>query len=149
MLSVASKDGPDGRIQLHASTVVIDGEALAFVGPSGVGKSGHALELMSRGARLLADDITWFEAAETAVIASCPPTLSGRIEARGIGILNAPPALPAPLVLIVDLGTPEVERIPLRRTTKILGRSIPVLHNPDTPHFIAAILQYISQGRAD
>ena len=147
MLSVVPKNGPDGRLQLHASTIVISNQAVAFVGPSGSGKSGHALEMVARGARLLADDITWFEAKETAIMASCPPSLSGQIEARGLGILNAEPAPPAPLSLIVDLGTPEQDRLPPRRTTQILQQSIPLLHKSDTPHFIASIIHYIAHGR--
>lgn len=149
MLSVTPKDGPDGRLQLHASTVVFTGKAIAFVGPSGSGKSGHALALLSHGATLLADDITWLHATPNALIATCPSALSGRIEARGVGILNAVPAPPAPLALIVDLGTPEHDRLPPFRTVDLLGRSIAILHNPDTPHFVAAIMQYMSQGRAE
>lgn len=149
MLSVTPKDGPDGRLQLHASTVVISRKAVAFVGPSGSGKSGHALEMMTHGATLLADDITWFETAKTGVNASCPPTLSGQVEARGIGILNATPAPPTLLALIVDLGTPETDRLPPRRTTQILGHDIPLIHKSDSPHFIASILHYIANGRVE
>lgn len=41
----------------HASAVVRDGEAIAFLGPSRAGKTSLALELCRRGARFLADDV--------------------------------------------------------------------------------------------
>lgn len=148
MLSEAPKRGPDGRLQLHASTVVLNGCAVAFTGPSGSGKSGHALAMMSRGAVLLADDVTWLQGTSGAVMAHCPPPLSGRIEARGVGILKASPAPPAPLKLIVDLGTPEVDRLPPHRTLDVLGHDICLLHKPATASFVDAILQYMMQGRS-
>lgn len=43
---------------LHASAAVIDGEAVAFVGNSGVGKSTIAAALMRQGHLVLADDVT-------------------------------------------------------------------------------------------
>lgn len=41
---------------MHASGVVLDGEAVLFVGPSGVGKSSLAAALLRRGGSLLSDD---------------------------------------------------------------------------------------------
>ncbi len=41
----------------HASAVVLDGRAFAFVGPSGAGKTSLALALCARGAHFLADDV--------------------------------------------------------------------------------------------
>lgn len=149
MLSVAPKNGPDGQLQLHASTVVIGGKAIAFTGPSGAGKSGHALACLSRGATLLADDITWLEATHDALIAHCPPSISGRIEAWGIGILKAKPAGSTPLHLIVDLGTPQIDRLPRPKTVHFLGHDIPVFHNAKSPHFVDAILHYILEGSAE
>lgn len=45
-----------GRLVLHASAVAIDGEAVAFIGPSGMGKSSLAAGYVQHGAALLADD---------------------------------------------------------------------------------------------
>lgn len=147
MLSVAPKQGPDGQLLLHASTVTINGRAVLFAGPSGVGKSSHALALMSLGATLLADDITWITRAPAGLMAQCPPALSGKIEARGVGILNAVPAAPTQIGLIVDLGTPETERLPSHREITLLDRQIAVLHNSETPYFKDAVLQYMLHGR--
>lgn len=147
MLSVAPKEGPDGQLQLHATTVVIEGRAVALAGPAGVGKSGLALNLMAFGAKLLADDITWFSLKNSQLIASCPPALSGRIEARGLGILSAPTAPPSPLAVLVDLGTPEKDRLPPERSTMLLGQKIPLLYTPVTPYFAPMILRYMQGGR--
>lgn len=149
MLSVLPKNGPDGRLQLHASTVVINQKAVAFLGPSGVGKSSHALALMALGAQLLADDITWLAASNEGLIASGPPTLHGRIEAWGVGILNADPAPATLLHLLVDLGTPEGERIPEPKTVTLLGHDVTLFHTPETSSFIDAIAQYMKMGRVD
>lgn len=149
MLSEPPKNGPDGRLQLHASTVVIDGKAVAVTGPAGSGKSGTALALMSRGATLLADDITWLETQGERLIALCPPTLANCIEARGVGILRANSAPATELQLIVDLGVVETERLPQRRKTTLLGHEIAVLHTPETCHFPDAIMHYMKHGRAD
>lgn len=46
-----------GRFVLHASAVEIGGEAVAFVGPKGQGKSSLAAALYARGHALVADDI--------------------------------------------------------------------------------------------
>ena len=149
MLSAPPKDGPDGRLQLHASTVVIEGRAAAITGPAGSGKTGLALSLMALGAGLLADDITWLRRDGDEIIASCPPQLSGLIEARGVGILKAPPAPPAPLSLVIDLGTAEDDRIPPRRTIPLFGQQVPLLHNPATGYFAPMILRYMKGGRSD
>ncbi|MEJ6638968.1 MAG: HPr kinase/phosphatase C-terminal domain-containing protein [Octadecabacter sp.] len=149
MLSVAPTYGSDGRLQLHASTVVVNGKAVAFVGPSGSGKSSHALMCMARGAQLLADDITWLERANCSLIALCPATIAGQIEARGIGILNAPAHDPVPLALIVDLGIVEIVRLPEPRLITLLGHDIAVVHRTDSSSFVDAIVQYMMHGKAD
>jgi hypothetical protein len=45
-----------GVVCLHASAIVADGCAVAFVGPKGAGKSTVAAALAVRGARVIADD---------------------------------------------------------------------------------------------
>lgn len=47
-----------GRFVLHASTVAIDGQAVAFFGPSGRGKSTLTAALTRAGHPLIADDMT-------------------------------------------------------------------------------------------
>lgn len=46
-----------GLIPLHANAIVVQGEAVAFAGPTGAGKSTLAAYFLSRGHQLLCDDI--------------------------------------------------------------------------------------------
>ena len=64
---------------LHASAVEVDGQAIAFTAPSGVGKTSLALRMVLTGARLMADDHVALEAAEGGVRAYA-----------GAGIANVP-----------------------------------------------------------
>lgn len=147
MLSDPPKIGPDGQLQLHASTVVFNGKAVAICGPSGSGKSAIALELIALNGSLLADDITWLDETPNGLIASCPPSISGQIEARGVGILNASPSGPTPLHLVVDLGTIEPDRLPDPKSVTLLGHKIALLHTPATRHFAHVIAHYMLHGR--
>ncbi len=53
----------------HASAVVLDGHAIALMGPSGAGKTSVALELCRLGADFLADDVLALEIGEGALLA--------------------------------------------------------------------------------
>jgi HPr kinase/phosphorylase len=141
---------PDGAPEtLHATCVALDGRAVLILGPSGSGKSSLALDLMALGARLVADDRTIVTPGPDAPIATCPPAIRGRIEARGIGILSADPAPATPVALVVDLGQPEPDRLPPRRTRILAGHPVPLVQNPGTGPFAAAILLYLRHGRID
>lgn len=136
-----------GGIIVHASCVALDGRGLLILGPSGSGKSALALALMAYGARLVADDRTILTALDDRLIATCPPALSGLIEARGVGILCAEPVESVPLVLAVDMGQTEAERLPPERHVTLAGRRITLVHSAPSPHFPAAVLQYLKAGR--
>lgn len=136
---------------LHASCVAYQGKAVLITGRSGSGKSSLALDLISRGADLVADDQVILSTAATpqgrALFASCPQALVGKIEVRGVGILNATPAGAAQVALAVDLDQTEVERLPQWHTIARLGVTLPLLFSVPHPHFAPAILQYLSHGR--
>ncbi|WP_316014744.1 HPr kinase/phosphatase C-terminal domain-containing protein [Roseobacter sp. HKCCA0434] len=73
-------------MSLHATAVAGRKRGLIIVGAAGSGKSSLALDLVSRGCRLIADDRVILEAEAGRLVASPPSTLRGRIELRGIGI---------------------------------------------------------------
>lgn len=76
-------------ITRHGVFMELYGLGVLLAGPSGVGKSELALELLNRGHRLIADDATDFSRSEQGeLIGHCPPLLSGFLEARSLGILN-------------------------------------------------------------
>lgn len=118
-------------------------------GASGSGKSGLALTLMALGAGLIADDRTILTRVGASLIAACPPSLLGMIEARGVGILRATPIAPAPVALVVDLDRTETQRLPEHLTTSYLGLSVPLLQKVESNHFPAAILQYLTSGKIE
>ena len=138
----------DRQKTIHASCVALGNSAVLLIGPSGSGKSALALQLMALGAVLIADDRTVLTVRDTGLIASCPPSIRGRIEARGVGLLVADTAVRARVVLAVDLGISEDDRLPPLRHKIVLGHSIALLHTPAHRHFPAAILQYLKGGRS-
>lgn len=113
---------------LHASSIVIDGRALLIAGRSGSGKSDLALRLIDRGATLLSDDYTRLDAEGGRLFASPPPAIAGKIEVRGLGILELAHVARAPVALMLDLDR-SPERLPedLLDVTSLEGISIPTL----------------------
>ena len=135
--------------QIHGTTIELDGRGLLLVGPSGSGKSSLALQLLAVGARLVSDDRTDLRRDGNGIMASAPASLNGRIEARGIGILNAEPAGPVRLALVADLGQREEMRLPPDRYHELLGLRLPLALGPYRPHLYAALRQHLIAGRAD
>lgn len=135
--------------QLHGTTIALNGCGLLIIGPSGSGKSSLALELMATGADLVSDDRTDVVRKGAAVIASAPQALTGKIEARGVGLLNAAHVDAARLALVVDLGRDEEERLPIRHHHDLLGVSLPLVLGPYRSHLYAALRQYLVAGRSD
>ncbi|MCD1626805.1 serine kinase [Seohaeicola saemankumensis] len=141
----------DTPLIIHASCVSYDGRAVLISGASGRGKSGLALQLMALGAGLVADDRTCLTVADRRgqphLMASVPDSLRGRIEARGVGILNADVVGPSPVALAVNLDQTETQRLPPSRHCEFLSIPVPLLHMVDSSAFPAAILQYLKAGR--
>ncbi|WP_456380253.1 HPr(Ser) kinase/phosphatase [Thiolapillus sp.] len=79
------------KTTLHGVFLEVLGMGVLLTGHSAVGKSELALELIIRGHRLIADDVTEFRRiAPDIVSGSCPPLLREFLEVRGLGILNIP-----------------------------------------------------------
>lgn len=133
---------------LHASSVSVGNSAVLILGKSGAGKSALALGLMAHGAALVADDRTIVEATEYGLKASCPASIQGKIEARGVGILLAEFLPYSYIRLVVDLDKEEADRLPPMREVTLLGVNVPLLHKTVHDHFPAAILQYLKAGRS-
>lgn len=113
---------------LHASSVMIDGRVLLICGRPGVGKSDLALRLIDRGALLVADDYTWLERRGTTLIASPPQAIAGKIEIRGLGIVEMAFAAEGPVALLLDLdAAPERLSQDPPPSTDIEGVGIPTL----------------------
>lgn len=122
-------------IELHAVMMDVLGMGVLITGDSGVGKSELALELISRGHGMVADDIVEIaRVAPNTLEARCPPMLRDFLEVRGLGVLNIRTIFgetacrrKMKLKLIVNLlrpqkGAAEIDRLPLgAETHEILG----------------------------
>ena len=112
---------------LHASTVAVDGRAVLIAGPSGAGKSDLALRLLDRGYTLVSDDRTLVRREGERLVASAPPNIAGKLEIRGIGIVEMETQDNVPVALFVEL-TSEIQRLPdENRERPVLGVRIPLI----------------------
>ena len=112
---------------LHATCVSIDGRAVLIAGPSGSGKSDLALRLLDRGFALVSDDRTIVRKDGGRIICAAPATIQGKLEVRGIGIVDVDYISDVPLALVVELSS-AIPRLPDdSRERLILGAPIPLV----------------------
>ena len=112
---------------LHASTVSLEGRAVLISGPSGSGKSDLTLRLLDRGFTLVSDDRTIVRKEGGRLVASAPATIKGKLEIRGVGIVEMDSVTDVPVALVVEL-TSDIQRLPDdARERLILGTAIPLI----------------------
>lgn len=73
---------------MHAGLMEIYGIGVLITGKSSVGKSETTLDLVTRGHRLVADDVVEIKKLETGLVGQAPENLRHFMEIRGIGILD-------------------------------------------------------------
>ena len=128
------------RTTLHGVYLEVMGVGVFITGESGIGKSEVALDLLSRGHRLIADDAVEFSrTAPDVLLGRCPSMLCDFLEVRGLGILNVRAMFGDTAVrkektlrLIVHLEQlrkaqmPKIDRLQAeQKTTSILDVDIP------------------------
>ncbi|MEO6198818.1 MAG: aldolase [Sphingomicrobium sp.] len=112
---------------VHASTVAIEGRAVLITGPSGAGKSDLSLRLLDRGFTLVSDDQTVVQIDGDRLIACPPAAIAGKLEIRGIGIVEMEHDSNLPVALLVEL-TSDIQRLPDdARERPVLGVMLPLI----------------------
>jgi PTS system mannose-specific IIA component len=103
--------------------VALGRTAALLRGPSGSGKSDLALRFLFLARRgpaaleapiLVADDQVCLVRNDGRILAKSPDTIRGKMEVRGVGIVEVKSLMEAELALVVDLmpGTEKIERLP-------------------------------------
>ena len=129
---------------VHGVFLEVAGVGVLIQGEAAVGKSELALELITRGHRLIADDaVELRHVAPDTMEGTCPSMLRDFLEVRGLGILNirslfgeTAVKLKKNLKLIVKLVKQTHGNEPLNRLdmdasqTSILGLDIPTVRIP-------------------
>lgn len=124
----------------HGVFIEVQGFGVLIEGSPAIGKSELALELISRGHRLVADDIVdFFRIAPDRIEGRCPALLQDFLEVRGLGVLNiralfgdnaVKPTKPLDLIVqleMADTMNPQkLDRLNIKsHSEKILGVKIP------------------------
>jgi serine kinase of HPr protein (carbohydrate metabolism regulator) len=132
---------------IHVSSVAIDGRAVLIGGRSGAGKSDLALRLIDRGAILVSDDYTCVRRVSGQALASAPERISGKIEVRGVGIVEMATAQEVPVALYVDLSGEPVRLPEGKDRITIAGIAIPSValdsHHASAPVKVEAALRLL------
>jgi serine kinase of HPr protein (carbohydrate metabolism regulator) len=100
--------------------------AVLLLGQSGAGKSDLALRLLERGWRLVTDDRALVWSSGRRLYVRAPETITGLMEARGVGILTVDTIRMAEVALAVQCQTPP-ERMPEEETIALAGLSLPLI----------------------
>jgi len=143
------------RTTLHGVFMEVLGMGVMLTGDASVGKSELALELISRGHRLVADDAPEFSRiAPDIVEGRCPELLREFLEVRGLGVLNARAMfgdiaikdkkylrLIIHLARLDQIDPSQVDRLSGSRGSRVvLGLEIPEVQVPVAPGRNLAIL---------
>jgi HPr kinase/phosphorylase len=146
-------------VRLHGALVEVAGIGVLLSGPSGVGKSECALELVARGHRLVADDAVDLAVESGALIGRAAPAVRDHIEIRGLGILCIPDlygagavAESAELGLVCRLSSDagEPDRTGLERVEEaLLGVAVPVVTLSADPRAGASLATLVDAAARD
>jgi len=124
----------------------VEDVGVLLLGPSGIGKSECALDLLRRGHRLIADDVVEVARRDDGRLeGSAPERIRHHLEIRGLGIVSARDLFGhaavgehGPVELICRLQAPEAaaeyERVGIaRQTEELAGVSLPRVTFPARP----------------
>ena len=129
---------PDATELVHGTCVALGRTAALLRGPSGSGKSDLALRFLFLARRgpaaleapiLVADDQVCLVRNDGRILAKSPDTIRGKIEVRGVGLVEVKSLMEAELALVVDLMPgAEIERLPeANAKARLLGIELPLV----------------------
>ncbi|MFN4263852.1 MAG: HPr(Ser) kinase/phosphatase [Thioalkalivibrionaceae bacterium] len=140
----------------HGVFMEIIGTGVLIEGESSVGKSEVALELVSRGHRLIADDAPRFTRIAPDILrGECPALLQDLLEVRGLGVLNIRAMYGDSAIkqnkylrLIISLKAARIDEVApaetrldgTRTEVDVLGVPIPCIRLPIAPGRNIAVL---------
>jgi HPr kinase/phosphorylase len=113
---------------IHGTAVLAGSRGVLIRGPSGSGKSMLAAALISRGAKLVADDRVHLSVCHGRLVATAPAAIAGILELRGRGLISVPLERSAVIRLLVDIVAGEqLERLPATEELSgtVLGVTLP------------------------
>lgn len=131
----------------HGTAVSCNGRAALLLGGSGAGKSRLALQLLAYGADLVADDAISLKLSGGSIILSCPASIKGMIEVRGVGLMTVKAVDKAVLAIVVDLDKTADVRLPESEERAILGVNIPLIRGKDNPDLGAIVWCLLGGGQ--
>ena len=144
---------------IHASAVLVGARAVLIRGPAGSGKSSLAFALVRAAqngalpfARLVGDDRVHVEPAHGRLLVRPATALGGLIEIRGLGIRRLPHESVAAVGLVVDLDSPDAERLPVPESAiaEVAGIVLPrlaVAPRADPLYLLFAALRTENSGQ--
>ena len=123
--------------RVHATAIAVGRRGVLLRGPSGSGKSDLALRALALGpsallhdqVKLIADDQVILTREPGGLIATAPTATRGRLEVRGVGMLEVAAAAQCEIVLVADL----VREGPIERfpdpwpVIHLLGYDVPLM----------------------
>jgi hypothetical protein len=144
-----------GLFVLHASAVVIDGEAIAFVGEKGQGKSTMAVTLYGRGRTLITDDVLVVDDSRSSGPALAMPSFP-QFKLLPESIRSALDEDPSALPRIAALNEKRArharerfssEPVPLRRIYVLAEGPTPAVTPIDRQQAVVQLIAHSMQGR--
>lgn len=130
---------------VHGTAIAVDGRGFLFIGSSGSGKSGLALQMMALGAELVSDDQVLLVQMGSDLEMSAPDTLKSKIEARQLGIIETPSVSSTMLSWVVDLDQDAQTRLPQLQYCEVLGVRFGLINGRNVPN-LASTLMILGRG---
>jgi len=131
----------------HGTAVSRNGNAVLILGGSGAGKSSLAIQLLAYGADLVADDALELDVVGGDLVLSCPASIKGMIEARGVGLLSVNSVEKAKLAIVVDLDKTAEARLPEPKTFLYSTVKVPLIYGKGHPDLAAVIWCRLGGGQ--